>query len=137
MAASAPATDRLRVLIVEDSRDARTTMRMMLSLAYGFVVFEAATGESGIATALLERPDVVLIDLGLPDIGGHEVARRIRAALDERDTLLVALTGYGTPEDYASTREAGFDLHLVKPVASAELAQLFARRKEMRAQPDV
>jgi CheY-like chemotaxis protein len=137
MAASAPATDRLRVLIVEDSRDARTTMRMMLSLAYGFVVFEAATGESGIATALLERPDVVLIDLGLPDIGGHEVARRIRAALDERETLLVALTGYGTPEDYASTRDAGFDLHLVKPVASAELAQLFARRKEMRAQPDV
>lgn len=134
MSATARTQGQLKVLIVEDNRDARTTMRMMLSLAYGFVVFEAATGESAVRTALDERPDVALIDLGLPDLTGHEVARRIRAVLDTSKILLVALTGYGTAEDYRRTRDAGFDLHLVKPVASAELVQLLEDRRSARAQ---
>jgi CheY-like chemotaxis protein len=70
---------------------------------------------------------------GLPDVDGNEVARRIRAVLGKSEILLVALTGYSAVEDYARTREAGFDVHLVKPVASAALAQLFLKRQAARA----
>src|SRR5688572_14803848 len=99
---------------------------MLLSMAYGHIVFEAADGASAVRIALDERPDVALIDLGLPDVEGHEVARRIRAVLGENAILLVALTGYGTPEDHRRTREAGFDIHLVKPVESSALEEIFA-----------
>jgi CheY-like chemotaxis protein len=113
----------LKILIVEDNRDARTTMRMLLTMGYGHVVYEAADAASGVRVALAEQPDVALIDLGLPDQHGHEVARKIRAEL-ERPIVLVALTGYGTHEDQRLTREAGFDVHLIKPVDSAELVRI-------------
>ena len=122
----------LRVLIVEDNRDARTTLRMLLSMAYGHVVFEAADGASGVRTAVEERPDVALIDVGLPDVDGHEVARRIRAELDGA-IVLIALTGSSTYEDRQATQAAGFDVHLVKPVDSAALVKIFegiARARE-------
>ena len=119
----------LRVLIIEDNRDARTTLRMLLSMGYGFVVYEAADGASGVRAALDERPDAALIDLGLPDIDGHEVARRIRAQLD-RSILLIALTGYGDIEDQKRTQAAGFDIHLVKPVDSAALAEILERSRK-------
>lgn len=125
MAATLHPPGPLKVLIVEDNRDARTTLRMLLSLGHGHVVYEAADGASGIASALELRPDVALIDLGLPDLSGHEVARRIRAVLDPGEILLIALTGYGTAEDRQATHEAGFDAHLVKPVESATLLQIF------------
>lgn len=115
----------LNVLIVEDNRDARTTMRMLLTIAHGHTVHEASDGASGVRAALELRPDVALIDLGLPDVDGYEVARRIRAEPDARGITLVALTGYGTPEDRRLTQEAGFDAHLVKPVESAELIKIF------------
>ena len=115
----------LKVLIVEDNRDVRTTMRMLLSMGYGYIVYEAADGTTGIRTALDERPDVALIDLGLPDVDGNEVARRIRARLDSNAIVLIALTGYGTAEDRRLTEEAGFDMHLVKPVESAKLEEIF------------
>ena len=115
----------LRVLIVEDNRDARTTLRMLLALSYGHDVYQASDGASGVRLALELRPDVALIDLGLPDVGGHEVARRIRAVLDVRAMRLIALTGYGSAEDRRLTRQSGFDAHLVKPEESAALLRIF------------
>src|SRR5688500_691153 len=97
----------LKVLIVEDNRDARTTMRMLLSLGYGHDVYEAPDGATGVRLALELKPDVALVDLGLPDLDGHEVARRVRAILDSRSIVLVALTGYGSAEDQRRTQEAG------------------------------
>lgn len=127
-----PASDRiqapLKVLVVEDNRDARTTLRMLLTLAYGCVVFEAAEGLAAVQIALDERPHIAFVDLGLPGIDGHEVARRIRAKLGRTDILLVALTGYGDAEDRQRTGAAGFDAHLVKPVETAALARLLAQR---------
>jgi CheY-like chemotaxis protein len=117
-----------RVLIVEDSRDARTTMRLLLTLRHGYTVYEAADGTTGVRSALELKPDAALIDLGLPDLDGHEVARRIRAVMDKNAILLIALTGYGTPEDEREAHEAGFDVHLVKPVDSAELVRILDER---------
>lgn len=127
----------MKVLIVEDNQDARTMLRMMLTLAFGHTVYEAENGASAIQLALDKRPDVALVDLGLPDLDGHEVARRIRAVLDTREILLVALTGYGMAEDFARTRQAGFDIHLVKPVDCSELEKLLAERSRARVHPDV
>ena len=114
----------LKILLVEDNPDARTTLRMLLTIGYGYTVYEAADGASGVQSALDLRPDVALIDIGLPDLDGHEVARRVRAVLDRDAILLVALTGYGTAEDRRRTREAGFDVHLVKPVEAADLVKI-------------
>jgi CheY-like chemotaxis protein len=115
----------LKILIVEDHHDARTTMRMLLSLGYGHVVYEAADGASGVRCALDLKPDVALIDLGLPDLDGNEVARRIRAVLGKSEILLIALTGYGSAEDQRLAHEAGFDIHLLKPVESEALQRIF------------
>ena len=118
--------ERLKVLIVEDNRDARTTLRMLLTLAHGQSVVEAADGATAIEIALEERPDVALIDLGLPGLDGFEVARRIRAELGRDGICLVALTGYGDREDRVRTEAAGFDVHFVKPVDNAALAKLLS-----------
>ena len=126
MATSTHSRGPLKILIVEDNRDARTTLRMLLTMAYGHVVFEAAEGLSAIQLAVEQRPDVALIDLGLPDIDGYEVARRIRASLPRSEIFLAALTGYSDAADRARTEEAGFDVHLVKPVESEALAKLLS-----------
>jgi CheY-like chemotaxis protein len=130
MSATPQSRAPLRVLIIEDNRDVRTTLRMLLSMGYGYVVYEAADGASGVRAALDEKPDAALIDLGLPDIDGYEVARRIRARLDRDSILLIALTGYGDIEDQQRTQAAGFDIHLVKPVDSAALVQTLERSRK-------
>jgi CheY-like chemotaxis protein len=124
MSADGQPRNPLKILLVEDNPDARTTLRMLLTIGYGYTVYEAADGTSGIQSALDLRPDVALIDIGLPDVDGHDVARRIRAVLDRDAILLVALTGYGTAQDRHRTREAGFDMHLVKPVEAADLVKI-------------
>jgi CheY-like chemotaxis protein len=86
-----------------------------------------------VRSAVESRPDVALIDLGLPDIDGHEVARQIRAALS-RSIVLIALTGYGSAEDQRLAAESGFDLHLVKPVDAPELARIFEDIARSRAE---
>lgn len=101
------------VLIVDDNRDAREMLELLLRLD-GHRVAVAASGATAVELATASRPEVALIDLGLPDITGYEVARRIRAALGET-VRLVALTGYGLPKDRRQAQEAGFMAHIVKP----------------------
>ncbi len=103
------------VLLIEDNDDGREMMAMMLS-CYGYEVRHAADGLQGLAVAQEYRPGVALVDIGLPGIDGYEVARRMRADPDTRNIRLIALTGYGLAEDQRRVLEAGFDLHLVKPV---------------------
>jgi CheY-like chemotaxis protein len=114
------------VLVVEDNDDARMALCELLRLA-GHRVRAERDGAAGLATALAARPEIVLIDIGLPGIDGYEVARRIRAASSGAPRMtLVALTGYGLPEDRTRALEAGFDVHLVKPVGMSALAAVLA-----------
>jgi signal transduction histidine kinase len=128
----APATPALvearDVLIVEDNDDARETLRRMLELE-GHRVRVAADGLAGLDAVRAAVPEIALIDVGLPRMDGYELARRIRSEIEgARRPYLVAVTGYGLPEDRARTREAGFDVHLVKPVDPAELTEVLAKR---------
>ena len=107
-------TPRLRILIVEDSADNRESLAELLE-TMGHDVAVAVDGESGVQQAVDYRPEVALIDIGMPRMDGFEVARRIRAALGA-EMRLVALTGYGQPEDRARALAAGFDEHLTKPL---------------------
>jgi PAS domain S-box-containing protein len=116
-----------RILIIEDNADARAMLRHLLEAA-GHEVHEAADGREGLAMALSLRPDVALVDLGLPGLDGYEIARQLRASDDRRNILLVAVTGYGSPEDRERSLLAGFDVHLVKPVDPDMLAGVLARR---------
>ena len=103
-----------RILIVEDNADARATLRDLCEL-WGHSVETASDGFEGVRRALEWEPDLALVDVGLPGIDGFEVARRVRGQPRGRDLNLVALTGYGTPEDRDRALKAGFDLHLTKP----------------------
>jgi signal transduction histidine kinase len=146
---------RRRVLIVEDNRDAREMFRLMLELD-GHEVLEADEGKSGLRLLRTERPDVAFVDVGLPGLNGYEIARRFRdgdgdcdddgsgatgrgarmnghsnARADshvggQKKVLLVALTGYGTPDALERSRRAGFDHHLIKPVNPESLYKLMA-----------
>ena len=112
------------ILIVEDNADAREALRMLLELD-GHDVAAAGEGMEALEIARSKDPDIALVDIGLPGIDGYEVARRVRA-LDKRRPLLIALTGYGQPEDRRRATEAGFDSLLVKPVDPSALTDLLA-----------
>ncbi|HZR07404.1 MAG TPA: ATP-binding protein, partial [Myxococcales bacterium] len=116
---------RKRLLLIEDNPDIGETLRDLLQLL-GHRVELAADGLRGVQLALAIRPDVALVDIGLPGIDGYEVARRLRATDAGKQILLVALTGYGRPEDRDRSLAAGFDAHLVKPVDPDELNALIA-----------
>jgi len=132
-AAAAPANGAsatLRILVVEDNLDGRESLRDLLEI-WGHEVELAETGTEGVEKALAGQPDVALIDIGLPGIDGNEVARRIRSSLpgsgSHADHVeLIAMTGYGQPEDRRRALEAGFDSYLVKPVDPAHLGRLLA-----------
>jgi signal transduction histidine kinase/CheY-like chemotaxis protein len=104
-----------RVLLIEDNRDARETFRMMLELA-GHQVLEAEEGRSGLELLRTELPDIAVIDVGLPGLDGYEIASQFRQHPQSHKVVLVALTGYGTPEARERSRAAGFDHHLIKPI---------------------
>ncbi|HSS29324.1 MAG TPA: response regulator, partial [Usitatibacter sp.] len=116
---------RLRILVVEDNDDGREMLRSMLEL-HGHEVRAASMGVEGIAEARRWRPDVVLLDVGLPDLDGYEVARRLRAERDTAGAKLVAITGYGQAEDEQRAYRAGIDVHVTKPVEPQELLRLLA-----------
>ncbi len=124
-AAHGPAAAR-RILIVEDSEDAREMLRLYLAES-GHQVYEAVDGPRGLEAALRVRPEVALIDIGLPGLNGYEVVKRIRATPEGRKIFLVALTGYGQPEDHRRARQAGFDAHLVKPFDRGRLVAILAQ----------
>jgi signal transduction histidine kinase/ActR/RegA family two-component response regulator len=112
-----------RILIVEDNTDAREALREALEMS-GHEIFEADSGASGVESALANRPDTALIDIGLPGFDGYEVARRIRSSSESQGMILIALTGYGSPEDRRRAEQAGFDTHLVKPLNFDQLDDL-------------
>jgi PAS domain S-box-containing protein len=114
-----------RVLVIEDNGDGRDMLVTVLRLA-GHEVHAAGTGAEGVQLALQHFPAVVLLDIGLPDLNGYEVGRELRQRLGP-SVRLVALTGYGQPQDRARTEEAGFDAHVVKPVDPAKLTDLLQR----------
>jgi len=118
-----------RVLLIEDSADAREMLRLTLELA-GHVVYEAADGARGLELLNVERPDVGIIDIGLPRMDGYQVARRIREEPHGRGMLLVALTGYTTSSDAAIAPEDEFDYHLIKPIDFDQLARLLSETAE-------
>jgi two-component system, sensor histidine kinase len=123
---AATTIDRSRsILLVEDNDDARESLRLLLE-SLGHRVIEAAEGPHAIALALHHRPEVALIDLGLPGMNGYEVARSLRERLTSHRMALIAVTGYGQADDRRRSKEAGFDAHLVKPVSPGVLSSLVA-----------
>ncbi len=118
-----------RILVVDDNVDAAESLAMLLELG-GHRVRVAHDGLSALAVAEAEPPDVAFLDIGMPGMDGYELARRFRAHSGLRDVMLVALTGWGQEDDRRRTKEAGFDLHEVKPVAYETLLAL------LRAAPE-
>lgn len=110
---------RTRVLVCEDAEDTRFLLGEMLR-SHGYDVTEVSHGADAVERVFTGGIDVALIDIGLPDLDGNEVARRIRQRAT-RNIRLIALTGYGTTADRESSRLSGFDHHLLKPVTSEEL----------------
>jgi CheY-like chemotaxis protein len=121
-----------RVLIVDDSADAADSLAMLLELE-GHEVTTAYSASAGLEVAERLQPDVAFIDIGLPQMDGYEVARRLRASNHGREIRLVALTGYGQPEDRDEARRAGFDHHLVKPADWQSVGAILAESDDRRS----
>jgi CheY-like chemotaxis protein len=119
-----PVTSR-RILIVDDNKDSAESLAMLLRII-GHEVVAAYDGEQAVEAARATRPDVVLLDIGMPKLNGYETCRRIREEPWGREIFFIAVTGWGQEEDRRRTEEAGFDRHMVKPVDSALLMNLLA-----------
>ena len=127
-----PAGRRCRVLAVDDSVDAVEFLARLLRLS-GHEVEVAYDGTSAVQAALAMRPDVVLLDIGLPGLTGYEVARQLRQEPALKNTVLVALTGYGRELDRKRSRNAGFSYHLIKPAGVSEVEEILATVGEQLA----
>jgi CheY-like chemotaxis protein len=114
-----------RVLIVDDNEDAANSLAMILKLG-GHETASVYSATDALARAPVFKPDVVLLDIGLPGMDGYEVAQQMRELPGLRDIRLVAVTGYGRSEDRMRARDAGFDDHLVKPVEFGALERTLA-----------
>jgi CheY-like chemotaxis protein len=110
---------------VDDNIDVIKSTKMLLEL-WGHEIQTSMDGLSGIKAAQLFKPEVILLDIGLPGIDGYEVARRLRQLPGTKGVLLIALSGYGQTEDLRKSREAGFDHHLVKPADIDQLEALIS-----------
>lgn len=119
-----------RVLVVDDNVDSAQSMSLLLGLE-GYEVDCAYDGEQALSRAEAFRPEVVLLDLGLPRFSGYEVARRLRAEPSGASMLLVAVSGYGRERDRQAAREAGFDLHLTKPADPDEVLRVLSQRRAL------
>lgn len=115
-----------RILVVDDNRDAAESMKVLLRLM-GAEVAIAFDGLEALEVAARFRPEVVLLDIGMPKLHGYDTARRFRAEDWGREIVIVALTGWGREEDRRRGEEAGFDGHLVKPVHVSALRELLER----------
>jgi signal transduction histidine kinase/CheY-like chemotaxis protein len=127
-AVSAPALPAAAssVLVVDDNPDITETMTLLLQ-AWGYRTLSATDGEAGLALVEAHRPDVVLMDLGMPRMDGYQLARRIRALPGGNAMTLIAVSGWGQAADLARSREAGIDQHLLKPVDPARLREMLER----------
>lgn len=120
-------TERLRVLVVDDNEDAAVMLAEVLSVM-GYVTSVAHDGRHALAEAERFKPDVALVDIGLPIMDGYELARRLRACPSLDSVRLIAVTGYGLDSDRARAFDAGFDHHMVKPIDIASLRALLSIR---------
>ena len=114
-----------RVLVVDDNVDAAETLVMMMQLL-GQTTQQAHDGKAALEVAARFKPQIVVMDIGLPGLSGYEVVRRMRAELGMRESYIVALSGYGSEEDRRKSMEAGFDTHFVKPLDPSSLPQILA-----------
>jgi CheY-like chemotaxis protein len=121
-------TNPRQILIVEDMADSRETLRTLLTL-WGHQVTVAETGPRGVEKALATLPEIALVDIGLPELDGYQVAEQVRAAPGGGGIYLIALTGYGQHGDRRRSLSAGFNAHLVKPVDPKELARLLTEAR--------
>jgi len=112
-----------RILVVDDQPDVVELLCLQLERA-GHTCIAAANGTEALALAAEHHPEVILLDIGLPDMSGYDVARALRARDDGGTFYLAAITGYGTAEDRRRAFAAGFDRHLLKPAKSSEIAAL-------------
>jgi len=119
----AQATGPRRVLVVDDNVDAASTLELLLR-SLGHETRVVHDGHHALRAAAEFRPDAVLLDIGLPGLDGYEVARRLGALKKERPFRIVAITGWGQEMDRIRSREAGFDVHLLKPVDMTELVKI-------------
>ncbi len=120
---SAPAASK-RILVADDNRDGAETMSMLLQLS-GHEVYLAHSGAEALDVARRERPDIAVLDIGMPDLNGYEVAERIRHEAWGESIKLIAVTGWGQAEDKRRALAAGFNHHLTKPVDPSQLEALF------------
>jgi PAS domain S-box-containing protein len=123
--ATAPAAGGRRVLVVDDNRDAASSLAFLLA-AQGHEARAVHDGSDALDLASAFRPEVVVLDIGMPGLSGYDVARRLRAMPETCDVVLIALTGWGQDSDRRASRDAGFDHHLVKPADLGELQHLVA-----------
>jgi CheY-like chemotaxis protein/two-component sensor histidine kinase len=129
----APAAPGQRILVADDNRDSLESLALLLRL-HGNEVRTAADGACAVAEAEAFRPDVVVLDVGMPNLNGYEACRQIRAKDWSRNTLVIALTGWGQREDRERSQEAGFDQHFVKPVDPKQLVCYLDRHSAQRAE---
>jgi len=126
-----PQPPGLRILVIEDYLDLAETLQRFLTLA-GHQVSVAHSGPAGVSAARQLRPDVVLCDLGLPGLDGFSVARLLRNDARTSQTRLIAMSGYGSEEDQQRCIDAGYELHLTKPVDPEQLEQILAGGPSIR-----
>ena len=119
-------SDNLHILIAEDHADGADSMAILLRLL-GHEVHIARNGSAALELARAANPDVVLLDLGLPQMSGFDVAKKLSESRPRKTPLLIAVTGWGREEDRRKSREAGIDLHLLKPVDPVALQCILVR----------
>ncbi len=118
--------ESMRILVVEDNKDTAMSL-MTLLVMKGFMVHNAYDGLSAITVAESFHPDVVFLDIGLPGINGHEVARRIRASAGGKDVRMIAITAWGDDEHRQRSADVGCECHLVKPVRMNDIMKVLAK----------
>ena len=125
---------RCTVLIADDNRDAAESLALVLQSS-GYVTHLAHTGREALALAQRERPDALVLDIGMPEMTGYELARHIRREAWGKHALLLAVTGWGQRDDKERAAAAGFDHHLTKPVATEVLEQLLGEFSQLIEAP--
>jgi CheY-like chemotaxis protein len=128
---SAQYTDSLRIMLAEDDADTAESLQALLATC-GYEVHIVKDGRAALAAAFVLQPQVVLLDIGLPGMNGYELAQELRERMPDRKLLLVALSGYGQPEDLRRSREAGIDYHFVKPLQMEKLQEILTKYETNR-----